>query len=70
MKKLSVNIFCLSGDDLGAYVLRESILKDQQITCPSLGWLLPSKLFWKDTEVLVQTETKNYTLLDLKDFFM
>ncbi|KAG8041536.1 hypothetical protein G9C98_002829 [Cotesia typhae] len=39
------------GDNLGAYVLRESILRDQQITSPSLGWLLPSKYFWKDIEV-------------------
>lgn len=40
------------GDDLGAYLLRQSILKDEQITSPSLGWLLPSRLFWKDTEIL------------------
>lgn len=58
------------GDNLGAYVLRESILRDQQITSPSLGWLLPSKYFWKDTEVLVQTQKKNYTLLDLQQFFL
>ncbi|XP_057334018.1 phospholipase A2 group XV-like [Microplitis mediator] len=58
------------GDNLGTYVLRESILKDQQITSPSLGWLLPSKIFWKETEVLVQTQIKNYTLLDLQQFFL
>ena len=57
------------GDDLGTYVLRESVLKEEQITSPSLGWLLPSKLFWKENEVLVQTEQKNYTLLNLKQFF-
>lgn len=58
------------GDDLGAYLLRQSILKDQQITSPSLGWLLPSRLFWKDTEILVQSEQKNYTLLTLQDYLM
>lgn len=65
----ALKVFAI-GDDLGTYVLRERTLKDQQITSPSLGWLLPSKYFWKDTEVLVQTQTKNYTLLDLKDYFM
>ncbi|KAK9294345.1 hypothetical protein QLX08_011015 [Tetragonisca angustula] len=58
------------GDDLGAYLLRQSILKDQQITSPSLGWLLPSRLFWKDTEILVQSEQKNYTLLTLQDYLI
>ncbi|XP_078048857.1 lysosomal phospholipase A and acyltransferase [Augochlora pura] len=56
------------GDDLGAYLLRQSTLKDQQITSPSLGWLLPSKIFWKDTEVLVESHEKNYTLSTLKDY--
>lgn len=65
----ALKVFAI-GDDLGAYVLRESVLKDEQITSPSLGWLLPSKLFWKENEVLVQTEQKNYTLLDLKQFFV
>ncbi|XP_033341246.1 lysosomal phospholipase A and acyltransferase [Megalopta genalis] len=58
------------GDDLGAYLLRQSILKDQQITSPSLGWLLPSKLFWKETEVLVESSEKNYTLSTLKDYLI
>lgn len=64
----ALKVFAI-GDNLGAYVLRESILKDQQITSPSLGWLLPSKLFWKNNEILVQTQSKNYTLLDLEQFF-
>lgn len=57
------------GDDLGSYVLRESILREMQITSPSLSWLLPSSLFWKAPEVLVQTDSRNYTISDLKDFF-
>jgi len=59
-----------AGDDLGAYFLSPSILKNEQITSPSLGWLLPSKLFWKDTEILVQSSLKNYTLNDLQQYFM
>ncbi|KAE8747732.1 hypothetical protein FOCC_FOCC005555 [Frankliniella occidentalis] len=57
------------GDDLGSYVLRESILREMQITSPSLSWLLPSPLFWKESEVLVQTGNKNYTINNLKAFF-
>lgn len=57
------------GDDLGSYVLRQSILREMQITSPSLSWLLPSSIFWKPSEVLVQSGTRNYTLNDLKEFF-
>lgn len=57
------------GDNLGSYVLRESVMRQEQITSPSLAWLLPSRLFWKPDEVLVQTEKKNYTINDLQDFF-
>lgn len=59
-----------TGDNLGAYFLSESTLKNEQITSPSLGWLLPSKLFWKDTEILVQSEQNNYTLNNLQQYFM
>lgn len=58
------------GDDLGSYVLRENVMRQEQITSPSLAWLLPSKFYWEDTEVLVQTEKKNYTLKNLQDFFV
>ncbi|XP_063617246.1 phospholipase A2 group XV-like [Cydia splendana] len=57
------------GDDLGSRVLRESVLRAQQITCPSLAWLLPSPLFWKPQEVLVQTDKYNYTIADLQKLF-
>lgn len=63
-------MYChLLGDDLGVYILREAVLRDMQITSPSLAWLLPSKLFWKSNEVMVQTDTKNYTVNDYQDFF-
>lgn len=57
------------GDDLGSYALRESIMRLQQITSPSLAWLLPSPLYWKSNEVLVETDKKNFTLNNLKEFF-
>ncbi|XP_054282894.1 phospholipase A2 group XV-like [Macrosteles quadrilineatus] len=57
------------GDDLGVYVLRQSVLRNMQITAPSLAWLLPSSLFWKPNEVLVETYERNYTWSDMKDFF-
>ncbi|XP_030755084.1 group XV phospholipase A2-like [Sitophilus oryzae] len=58
------------GDDLGSYILRESVMRAEQITSPSLAFLLPSPLFWKPDEVLVQTEKKNYTLSNLEEFFI
>lgn len=45
-------------------------MRAEQITSPSLAWLLPSPLFWKPDEVLVQTQTRAYTLSQLEDFFM
>jgi lysophospholipase-3 len=64
----AVKVYAI-GDDLGSYVLRESVMRQEQITSPSLAWLLPSKLFWKPDEVLVQTDKKNFTVANLKDFF-
>ncbi|XP_028128275.1 phospholipase A2 group XV [Diabrotica virgifera virgifera] len=64
----AIKVFAI-GDDLGSYALRESVMRQEQITSPSLAWLLPSKLFWKPDEVLVQTDKKNYTINDLEQFF-
>ncbi|XP_063236646.1 phospholipase A2 group XV-like [Bacillus rossius redtenbacheri] len=58
------------GDDLGSYVLRESTMREQQITSPSLAWLLPSRHFWADPEVLVQTEVRNYTVRDFRQYLV
>lgn len=65
----ALKVFAI-GDDLGAYLLRQTVLKDEQISSPSLGWLLPSKLFWKETEILVETDRKNYTLSTLQDYLI
>ncbi|XP_026468778.1 group XV phospholipase A2-like [Ctenocephalides felis] len=64
----AVKVFAM-GDDLGSYVLRNSILREEQISCPSLSWLLPSPLFWKPNEVMATTKSRNYTLAQLSEFF-
>lgn len=64
----ALKVFAI-GDDLGSLVLRESIMRAEQITCPSLAWLLPSPLFWKPTDVLVQTDKYNYTIQDFEKLF-
>lgn len=50
-------------------MLRESIMRQEQITSPSLAWLLPSPYFWNETETLVQTDKKNYSLSNLEEYF-
>ncbi|XP_037976740.2 phospholipase A2 group XV isoform X1 [Plutella xylostella] len=65
----ALKVFAI-GDDLGALMLRESTMRAQQVTCPSLAWLLPSRALWKPTEVLVTTDKYNYTLNDLQRLFL
>ncbi|XP_045511551.1 phospholipase A2 group XV-like [Colias croceus] len=65
----ALKVFAI-GDDLGSLILRESTMRTEQITCPSLAWLLPSPNFWKPGEVLVQTDKFNYTINDLQRLFM
>ncbi|XP_017778918.1 PREDICTED: group XV phospholipase A2-like [Nicrophorus vespilloides] len=57
------------GDDLGSYVLNAKVMKQEQITNPSLAWLMPSTIYWKPNEVLVQTDKKNYSLSNIEDYF-
>ncbi|CAH2237346.1 jg22261 [Pararge aegeria aegeria] len=64
----ALKVFAI-GDDLGSLMLSQSTLRAEQITCPSLAWLLPSKNFWKPSEVLVQTDKFNYTINDLEKLF-
>ncbi|CAB3373511.1 Hypothetical predicted protein [Cloeon dipterum] len=64
----TVKVF-VTGDNLGVIILSSGTLKDQQITSPSLAWLLPSSLFWKPEEPLVLTPEKNYSLSNLRDYF-
>ncbi|GFG39948.1 hypothetical protein Cfor_09005 [Coptotermes formosanus] len=57
------------GDDLGSYALSEATLREEQITSPSLAWLMPSSLFWSPDEILVQTDVRNYTINNFQEFF-
>lgn len=50
-------------------MLSGNVLKAEQITSPSLAWLLPSPYFWKPDEILVQTDTHNYTVANYESFF-
>lgn len=64
----SVKVFAV-GDDLGAFALRASVMRECQISMPSLSFLLPFPAFWKPNEVLVKTRTRNYTYAQLSAFF-
>ncbi|CAG7835506.1 unnamed protein product, partial [Allacma fusca] len=65
----AVKVFA-AGDDLGSYVLPSKTLRGGQRTYASTAWLLPSKLFWNDTEILISVQNKrNYTMKDFKYFF-
>ena len=54
---------------MDSFFLSGKILKEEQITNPSSAWLLPSPLFWKANEVLVETPTRVYTMSQLEQFF-
>lgn len=64
----TVKVFAV-GDDLGAYALRASVMREEQISMPSLAFLLPYPSFWKPDEVLVRTRTRQYTFAQLNEFF-
>lgn len=64
----AVKVFAM-GDDLDSFALSAKILRAEQITHPSSAWLLPSPLFWKPSEVLVSTPSRNYTMAQLEQFF-
>jgi len=64
----AVKVFAV-GDDLGAFALRGAWMREEQISMPSLAFLLPFPAFWKPNEVLVKTKTRTYTYGQLKEFF-
>ncbi|XP_031619100.1 group XV phospholipase A2-like isoform X2 [Contarinia nasturtii] len=57
------------GYDFGANVIQNIKMKQVQETCPSVVWLMPSKHFWKQDEVMVTMNKKNYTLQNIDQFF-
>lgn len=64
----AIKVFAI-GDDLGSFALSGSTLRAEQITSPSLAWLMPSPHFWKPDEVLATTHDKQYTMSNIKEFF-
>lgn len=64
----AIKVFAI-GDDLGSFALSGSVLKAEQITSPSLAWLMPSPHFWKPNEVLVSTDQRTYTMSNINEFF-
>ncbi|KAM8717314.1 hypothetical protein ACLKA7_004076 [Drosophila subpalustris] len=64
----AVKVFAM-GDDLDSFALSAKILRAEQISHPSTAWLLPSPLFWKPSEVLATTPSRNYTMAQLEQFF-
>lgn len=63
-----VKVFAM-GDDLGAFALRASVMRDVQISMASLSFLLPYPSLWKPDEVLVRTKTRTYSYSQLEEFF-
>lgn len=64
----AVKVYAI-GDDLGSFALRGSVMRAEQITSPSLAWLLPSPLFWKPNEIMVKTASRNYTVAQMEEYF-
>ncbi|XP_013136093.1 PREDICTED: group XV phospholipase A2-like [Papilio polytes] len=64
----ALKVFAI-GDDLGSSMLSQSTMRLEQVTCPSLAWLLPSPLVWRADDVLVQTDKFNYTIQHLEKLF-
>lgn len=64
----AIKVFAM-GDDLGSFALSGSTLRPEQISSPSLAWLMPSPHFWQDDEILVTTPKKVYRMSNLKEFF-
>lgn len=64
----TVKVFAV-GDDLGAYALRAAWMREEQISMPSLAFLLPFPTFWKPDEILVRTKSRTYTYAQLNEFF-
>ncbi|GBL87796.1 Group XV phospholipase A2 [Araneus ventricosus] len=58
-----------SGENLGIVIVRRSDLKIEQMSSPSLAFMLPSRQLWGPNEQLAFTKTKNYTVSNYDEFF-
>lgn len=64
----AVKVYAM-GDDLDSFALSGKVMREQQISTPSTAFLLPSPLFWKNSDILVQTPLRNYSVEQLEDYF-
>ncbi|XP_029837760.2 phospholipase A2 group XV [Ixodes scapularis] len=58
-----------SGENLGVVVINPLTVRPEQRSAPSLAYMMPDRLFWNSSEVLVSTLTANYTIADYYRFF-
>jgi len=59
----------LSGTNFGTSIVQESLAQVAEITFESVYYLLPSNLFFKPSQVFVETSTRNYTSRQWKQLF-
>lgn len=64
----ALKVFAM-GDDLGSFALSGSVLRAEQITSPSLAWLMPSPHIWKPDTILVKTPSRVYNMSNIEEFF-
>ena len=57
------------GDSLGVWVVNPLKSRTMQQTMTSSAWLMPNPQLWRDDEVVVFTEKRNYTTRDYRAFF-
>lgn len=50
-------------------VINPLTVRPEQRSAPSLAYMMPDRLFWNSSEVLVSTLTANYTIADYYRFF-
>ncbi|XP_015921524.1 lysosomal phospholipase A and acyltransferase [Parasteatoda tepidariorum] len=58
-----------AGENLGVFVISQINVRREQRTSPSLAYVMPSQLLWKDNEVMMITDKKNYTKNDFYQLF-
>jgi len=58
-----------SGDNIGIFIVSTFKSRKYQRTMSSLPWLMPKPSFWNSKEILVMTQTRNYTVADYELLF-